>query len=351
LAGNLNYFSMQQNFAPLTTLELNAAAYSNEINADVSILYLQAVVQSATMTLQQKLAAIQAQTQSLQTDIANQTATINTALTTLATLNGESLQDQQALNQYAADVQAINAEQLIQAQGDLQNAALANKTSLFGTIAKIAVGIAGLIPALAPVTTIVNAVSGIEAAATGSAAPNITAPVSGLAPAVAAATAPCSSSSQLNIANNFLPDGVVKTPYNWTMTAAGGAAPYSWTATGLPPGLILSAGGALSGTPTTASDYFPTFTVQDNSTPQKTATNNVLSLNIDPSSSAQSSAIRDGHSAVNAGPFLGISSFTGSVQIQATAPIVSQSFNFEAPPVFSSLPMGALPPGTPLALQ
>jgi hypothetical protein len=42
-------------------------------------------------------------------------------------------------------------------------------------------------------------------------------------------------------------------------------------------------------------------------------------------------------------------SFTGSVQITSTVPIVSLSLNAEAFPVFSALPPGDLSPGTPLA--
>ena len=41
--------------------------------------------------------------------------------------------------------------------------------------------------------------------------------------------------------------------------------------------------------------------------------------------------------------------FTGAVQITSTVPIVSLSLNFEASPVFSSLPPGDLPDGTTLA--
>ena len=55
------------------------------------------------------------------------------------------------------------------------------------------------------------------------------------------------------------------------------------------------------------------------------------------------------HGAANVGPLLGLSSFTGSVQITSTAPIVSLSLNAEDYPVFSSLPPGDLPAGTPLA--
>ena len=43
------------------------------------------------------------------------------------------------------------------------------------------------------------------------------------------------------------------------------------------------------------------------------------------------------------------STFSGSIQITSTVPIVSLSLNFEASPVFSSLPPGDLPDGTGLA--
>ena len=55
------------------------------------------------------------------------------------------------------------------------------------------------------------------------------------------------------------------------------------------------------------------------------------------------------HGAANVGPLLGLNSFTGSVQIKSTVPIVSLSLNAEAFPVFSALPPGDLPSGTALA--
>jgi hypothetical protein len=55
------------------------------------------------------------------------------------------------------------------------------------------------------------------------------------------------------------------------------------------------------------------------------------------------------HGAVNVGPFLGLNSFLGSVQITSTSPIVSLSLNAEAFPSFSSLPPGDLPASTVLA--
>jgi subtilisin family serine protease len=48
------------------------------------------------------------------------------------------------------------------------------------------------------------------------------------------------------------------------MTAAGGSSPYTWSATGLPPGLsINSSTGLISGTPTTAGTYSVTVTARD----------------------------------------------------------------------------------------
>ena len=49
-----------------------------------------------------------------------------------------------------------------------------------------------------------------------------------------------------------------------------------------------------------------------------------------------------GHDAHNMGPLFGLTSFTGSIEVTSTEPIVSLSLNFEAAPVFSSLPPGEL---------
>ena len=49
-----------------------------------------------------------------------------------------------------------------------------------------------------------------------------------------------------------------------------------------------------------------------------------------------------GHDAHNMGPLFGLTSFTGSIEVTSTEPIVSLSLNFEAAPVFSSLPPGEI---------
>lgn len=75
---------------------------------------------------------------------------------------------------------------------------------------------------------------------------------------------PCSlvvTRGPLGVSGCPLPGGTVGQAYQTTLNGAGGFGPYLWTSAGsLPPGLSLSASGAVSGTPT-ASGAFP-FTVQ-----------------------------------------------------------------------------------------
>jgi len=54
------------------------------------------------------------------------------------------------------------------------------------------------------------------------------------------------------------------------------------------------------------------------------------------------------HSSANIGPLLGLANFTGYLELSSTSPIISLSLNFEASPVFSSLPPGDLPGSTSL---
>jgi hypothetical protein len=66
----------------------------------------------------------------------------------------------------------------------------------------------------------------------------------------------------INLGPPGLPDGTVNHSYSKTITASGGNSPYTFSVSSgsLPPGLTLSPGGVLSGTPTTAGMF--TFTVQ-----------------------------------------------------------------------------------------
>jgi hypothetical protein len=69
--------------------------------------------------------------------------------------------------------------------------------------------------------------------------------------------------ADLAIATASLPDGVVGVAYTAGLSSSGGTGPYSWTVTGLPPGLTATAAGAISGTPTTAGKFTVSATVKD----------------------------------------------------------------------------------------
>jgi hypothetical protein len=65
-----------------------------------------------------------------------------------------------------------------------------------------------------------------------------------------------------------LPTGVINGAYPPTAigTVAGGDSPYSFSATGLPAGMALSAAGVLSGTPTAAGNFTVVVTITDSGT-------------------------------------------------------------------------------------
>lgn len=61
-----------------------------------------------------------------------------------------------------------------------------------------------------------------------------------------------------------LPNGVINVPYPYTIIpATGGVGNYTWTITGLPPGLHTDGNGDISGTPTTTGSYTVVATVTD----------------------------------------------------------------------------------------
>jgi len=75
----------------------------------------------------------------------------------------------------------------------------------------------------------------------------------------------------LSITTSSLPDGAAGTAYSQTLAASGGSPPYTWSYNGsLPPGVSLTSGGVLSGTPTAAGNY--SFTVLAVDTKSATAT-------------------------------------------------------------------------------
>ncbi len=72
----------------------------------------------------------------------------------------------------------------------------------------------------------------------------------------------CSATGGVTVTNPGSKSGTVGTPISsFTMSATGGTAPYTWSATGLPPGVTIgSSTGTVSGTPTTAGTYNVTAT-------------------------------------------------------------------------------------------
>ena len=75
------------------------------------------------------------------------------------------------------------------------------------------------------------------------------------------------------VSTSPLPQGVAGTAYSQTLSAQGGASPYTWSLTGgaLPAGLSLAASGAISGTPAAAGSFTFTVTVQDKDSAQASA--------------------------------------------------------------------------------
>ncbi len=69
--------------------------------------------------------------------------------------------------------------------------------------------------------------------------------------------------SDLAVASATLPGAGLGATYNDIVHAAGGVAPYSWIASGLPPGLSLTADGVISGTPSVAGNFSATIAVRD----------------------------------------------------------------------------------------
>jgi large repetitive protein len=77
----------------------------------------------------------------------------------------------------------------------------------------------------------------------------------------------------LSIVTTGLPGGRQSVPYNAAVAATGGNPPLSWSATQLPPGVVLnSSTGALSGIPTATGTFPSRFTVTDSSQQSVSAT-------------------------------------------------------------------------------
>ena len=76
-----------------------------------------------------------------------------------------------------------------------------------------------------------------------------------------AADPTCSASGGVTVTNPGAKSGTVGTAISsFTLSATGGTPPYTWTGSGLPPGVSVSSSGTVSGTPTTAGTYNATVT-------------------------------------------------------------------------------------------
>ncbi len=82
------------------------------------------------------------------------------------------------------------------------------------------------------------------------------------------------TTAPLVFTSSTVPTAVVGRPFIQALPVAGGTQPYNATVTGgtLPPGLNLSSGGVLNGTPSGTGNFTFNVTVTDSSTPTKTAT-------------------------------------------------------------------------------
>jgi uncharacterized protein YdaL len=92
-------------------------------------------------------------------------------------------------------------------------------------------------------------------------------------PGQASATFTLTVNPKFVITTTSLPQGTVSQPYSATLAASGGPTPYTWSASGLPPGLSLAAAtGVISGSPTRRGIYNVKVTVTDSANPAQTAT-------------------------------------------------------------------------------
>jgi hypothetical protein len=114
-----------------------------------------------------------------------------------------------------------------------------------------------------------------------------------------------------------LPSADLNVGYSETFGASGGSLPYTWTASGQPSGLTMSAGGVLSGTPTVAGVFAVTVKVQDSTgnTNSVIFSLTVVSPSLGISASPSSLTIVQGQSGQTTITFTPVGGYSGPVTL------------------------------------
>ena len=147
----------------------------------------------------------------------------------------------------------------------------------------------------------------------------------------------CSSGSPpkpvlpLVISTAALPAAVINVPYSATLTSTGGVGPFTWAlASGtLPPGLTISSGGVISGTPTTLGTTSFKVQVTDSQTPTAAVDIATKSITVNSPLAVSTSSLTGGSIGV---PYSAVLTATGGV-----------------PPYTWSITSGTLPAGLTLS--
>jgi hypothetical protein len=142
----------------------------------------------------------------------------------------------------------------------------------------------------------------------------------------------------VSMTTTSLPNGIAQVVYGPVQVhATGGSGSYSFAATGLPANLTMSAGGAISGTPSAAGSSTVSITVTDTSTHQTAITN--LSLTINPAVSITSTSLAVGIVGAAYGP----------VRVNATGGSGMYSFSATGLPSNLTMSTAGTISGTPAA--
>ncbi len=143
----------------------------------------------------------------------------------------------------------------------------------------------------------------------------------------AAASVTTPAPQPLTITTTSLPNGTVNVPYSMTtLQSSGGTPPVTWslgTGTTLPPGLSLSSGGTISGTPTAPGGASFAVLATDSATPTPQKASQDLSISIN-AADASHNALLNGHYA-----FL-MSGFTRHVEAESIPHVYATAGSFVA---------------------